>query len=143
MPFVPPAYVVTLPAGRVDGRAILGASPASVERSLGRPLRVERFRVRRDLVYRGLEVITDGRCAWAILVTAPSARVTGLGRPLVVPPRTLELRLRRSGLREGRRYRCDASGCFGTFFAAGGRRRVIYGINGGHRYLGVQIWPNP
>ena len=131
----PPAYVVTLPTGQVDGHAVLGAPIARVEAALGRPLRVERFQTRRDLVYRGLEVITDGRRAWAILVTAPS--------PQVVAPRTLERRLRASGLREGRRYRCDARGCFGTFFGAHGTRRVIYGVKGGRPYLGVQIWPNP
>jgi hypothetical protein len=35
----PPGYVVTLPAGRVDGHAVLGASIARIEARLGRPLR--------------------------------------------------------------------------------------------------------
>jgi len=131
----PPAYVVTLPTGEVDGRPVLGASIARIEAALGRPVRVERFAVRRDLVYRGLEVITDGRRAWAILLTAPS--------PQAVEPRILERRLRTSGLREVRRFRCDARGCFGTFVGAHGTRRVIYGINRGRPYLGVQVWPNP
>jgi len=75
------------------------------------------------------------RRAWAILITPPS--------PQAVAPRVLERRLRASGLREGRHYRCDARGCFGTFFGAHDTRRVIYGINRERPYLGVQIWPNP
>ena len=50
-------------------------------------------------------------------------------------------RLRATGLREGRRYRCDRRGCFGTFLR--GRRRVLYGLLRRRRYLGVQVWPNP
>lgn len=130
---------------------MLGRTVAEVERALGAPSAVETFPNRRDLLYeRRLEVIFHGptadpaaQTAWAILVVDPDATVAGIGRPLAVPPRTLERRLRATGLREERRYRCDARGCFGTFFGAGGTRRVIDGVQRGGRYLAVQVWPNP
>ena len=142
---------VALPSGEVNGTPVLGATVARVEAALGVPSSVETFPNRRDLAYRGrLEVIFHGpaadpagQTAWAVLVVDPDATVPGLGRPLAVSPRTLERRLRATGLREGRRYHCDQRGCFGTFFGAGGTRRVIYGLHGGGRYLGVQVWPNP
>jgi hypothetical protein len=149
---LPLLLAVALPSGRIDGMPVLGRSVPQVVRALGAPTSVERLPNRRDLAYAGrLEVIFSGpdadpsaQTAWAILVLDPSASATRVGRPLSVPPRTLELRLRTTGLRERRRYRCDRRGCFGTFFDAAGTRRVIYGLlRGGRRYLGVQAWPNP
>ena len=148
---LPLPLAVALPAGRVGGLPVLGRSVPALVRALGAPTSVERLPNRRDLTYRGrLEVVFTGpdtdparQKAWAILLLDPKATATGIGRPLAVPPRTLERRLRATGLREGRRYRCDRHGCFGTFFGAGGTRRVIYGLLRGRRYLGVQVWPNP
>jgi hypothetical protein len=142
---------VSLPGGAINGTPVLGRNVTRVEEALGAPSSVETFPNRRDLVYRGrMEAIfhgpaadPGGQIAWAVLVTDPAATAPGLGRLLAVPPRTLERRLRAAGLREERRYRCDARGCFGTFFGAGGRRRIIYGVHDGGRYLGVQVWPNP
>jgi hypothetical protein len=47
------------------------------------------------------------------------------------------------GLHESRPYHCDSRGCFGTFFSTDGRRRMIYGLNRGRPYVGVQRWPQP
>jgi hypothetical protein len=146
---------VTLPEGTLDGVRILGRTVPQVEAALGAPAAVERFPSRRDLVYRRsgelqLEVIFSGpfaepaqETAWAILVADPSAVVAGLGRPLALAPTALERRLRTLPLRESRPYRCDARGCFGTFFSRDGTRRVIYGRQRSGRYLGIQAWPNP
>src|SRR3954454_2546750 len=115
--------------GRIDGRAVLGRSPAQIEALFGRPLAVERFPVRRDLRYRRFEVIFgDGRHASALLVTGVAA------------PAAFRLVLRQTpGLREARRYRCDARGCFGTFFTRNARIRVFYGLSRGRPYAGVQL----
>lgn len=149
------ALVVAVPGGAVDGVATLGRTVPQVERALGAPTSVERYPRRRDLVYGSarrprLEVIFAGpstepsrQRAWAILVADPRAAVVGLGRVLAVAPRTLERRLRATGLHEARPYRCDAKGCFGTFLDASRTRRVIYGVQHGSRFLGVQVWPNP
>jgi hypothetical protein len=145
------ALAISLPGGRVDGKAVLGRSVPQVIRALGAPSSVERLPNRRDLTYGGrLEVVFSGpdadpaaQRAWAILVLDRSARASGVGRPLALAPPALEQRLRATGLREGRRYRCDRRGCFGTFFGARGTRRVIYGLLRGRRYLGAQVWPNP
>ena len=51
--------------------------------------------------------------------------------------------VQQAGLRESRRYHCDARGCFGTFFTPNRRVRVIYGLNRGHPYAGAQVWPQP
>lgn len=146
---------VSLPVGAVDGHAVLGRTVSQVEAALGRPSAVERFADRRDLVYRRagrlqLEVICHGpfaaparERAWAVLVAAPDAVVVGLGRPLALPPSALGRRLRALPLRQERPYRCDARGCFGTFFSRDGTRRVIYGRQRTGRYLGIQVWPNP
>ena len=103
----------------------------AVEASLGRPVSVEHYPVRVDLRYRGLEVIfADGHHASALLATGTA------------PPAGLRRTLRRTpGLRESRPYRCDHRGCFGTFFSNDGRRRVIYGLNRGRPYVGIQRWP--
>ena len=125
------AVHVALASGRVDGRIVLGRTAAQVEAVLGRPLAVERYPVRRDLRFRGIEVIFgDGVHASAYLV------------PASAPP-TERLRLRAAGLVEERRYRCDTRGCFGTFFTRDRTRRVIYGLNRGRPYLGEQVWPQP
>jgi hypothetical protein len=125
------AVHVALASGRVDGRVVLGRTAATVEAVLGRPSGVERYPVRRDLRFRGIEVIFgDGVHASAYVV--PSAA-----------PRAVRLRLRAAGLVEERRYRCDARGCFGTFFTRDRERRVIYGVSGGRPYLGEQVWPQP
>lgn len=146
---------VTLPAGAVDGVPVLGASVPRVEAALGLPDHVEHFARRRDLVYGPrarprLEVIFAGpfddptaETAWAVLVADPAATFTGAGQALAVPPQALERRLRRLPLRETRRYRCDPAGCFGTFLSHDRKRRMIYGLQHGSRYLGVQVWPNP
>jgi hypothetical protein len=147
---------VSLPSGTVDGHPVLGRTVPQVEEALGLPAAVERYPDRRDLVFRRagrlqLEVIFHGpfaaparERAWAILVADPDATVAGLGgRPLVLPPATLERRLRALPLHEERRYRCDRRGCFGTFFSRDGRRRVVYGRQRTGRYLGVQVWPSP
>lgn len=142
---------VSLPGGEVNGTPVFGATVTQVEAVLGVPSSVETFPNRRDLAYEGrLEVIFHGpaadpaaQTAWAVLVVDRDATTPGLGRPLAVSPRTLERRLRATDLREGRRYHCDPRGCFGTFFGAGGTRRIIYGLRAGGRYLGVQVWPNP
>ena len=119
--------------GRVNGHAILGRSVAQVEAVFGAPLSVERYPVRRDLRYRRFEVIFgDGRHASAFLVTGVAAP-PAFRRELQALP----------GVRESRRYHCDARGCFGTFFTPNRRVRVIYGLNRGHPYAGAQVWPQP
>jgi hypothetical protein len=125
------AVHVALATGRVDGSVVLGRSLARVEAVLGRPARVERYPVRVDLRFGGIEVIFgDGAHASAYVV--PSA-----------PPSVVRPRLQAAGLVEERRYRCDARGCFGTFFTRGRRRRVIYGLSRGRPYVGEQVWPEP
>lgn len=125
------AVHVALASGRVDGRVVLGRTAARVEAVLGPPSGVERYPVRRDLRFRGIEVIFgDGVHASAYVV--PSAA-----------PRIVRLQVRAAGLVEERRYRCDARGCFGTFFTHDRTRRVIYGLNRGRPYLGEQVWPQP
>lgn len=125
------ALHVAWSTGRVEGHAVLGRTPAQVEASFGAPASVERYPVRRDFRYRRFEVIfADGRHASALLVTG------------VVAPRTFRGVLQRTpGLHESRRYHCDSRGCFGTFFTGDGRVRVIYGVNRGKPYAGVQVWP--
>jgi hypothetical protein len=127
------AFHLALATGRVDGRRVLGETVSVVTSALGRPASVERYSVRVDLRWRGLEVIfADGRHASALLAT-------GTARPAA-----MHARLRKTkGLRESRRYHCDGRGCFGTFFSTDGRRRVIYGVNDGRPYVGVQTWPQP
>ena len=138
------ALVVSLAGFTLDGHRLLGLAPAAVRAALGRPTRVERYPRRLDLVYGSrFEVVTTGR-AWSVAVFDPTVSEPRLGRPLALPPRELERRIRAAyPLREQRRYRCDAKGCFGTFLAAGGRRRLIYGVSGGRRYLALQSWPLP
>jgi hypothetical protein len=125
------AFQIALASGRVDGHPILGRGISAVEVSLGRPASVEHYPVRVDLRYRGIEVIFgDGRHASALLATD------------VAPPAALRRTLRQTpGLRESRRYRCDRRGCFGTFFSHDRQRRIIYGLNRGRPYLGIQQWP--
>jgi hypothetical protein len=125
------AFHIALASGRVAGHPVLGRSVEAVESVLGRPVSVEHYPRRLDLRYRGLEVIFgDGAHASALLATGTA------------PPATLRRTLRRTpGLRESRSYRCDRLGCFGTFFSSDGRRRVIYGLNRGRPYLGIQRWP--
>lgn len=124
------ALHVAWATGQVEGDAVLGRSAAQIEAVFGAPLSVERYPVRRDLRYRRFEVIFgDGRHASALLVTGVPA------------PHTFRAVLRRTpGLHESRRYRCDARGCFGTFFTGDRRVRVIYGVNRGKPYAGVQVW---
>jgi hypothetical protein len=114
------------------GLALIGRLPAEVTAKLGRPVAIERFPVRRDYRYRRLEVIFgDGRRVSAFLA-APTA-----------PPVSVRATLAGvSTLHEARRYHCDAKGCFGTFFSGDGHRRVIYGLNRGRPYVGVQLWPS-
>lgn len=95
------------------------------------------------MIFQGAFAAPARERAWAILVADPDADVAGLGRPLALPPAALERRLRTLPLREERPYRCDARGCFGTFFSRDGTRRVIYGRQRSGRYVGVQVWPNP
>lgn len=125
------AFHIALASGRVDGHPILGRSINAVEVSLGRPTSVEHYPVRVDLRYRGLEVIFgDGLHASALLTTKAA------------PPAALRRTLRQTpGLRESRPYHCDRRGCFGTFFSKGRQRRIIYGLNRGRPYLGIQQWP--
>src|SRR5665213_1934150 len=142
---------VSVPGGEINGVPVLGATVTQVEAALGAPSSVETFPDRRDLAYKGrIEVIfhgpaadQGGQTAWAVLVVDPRVTAPGLGRPLAVPTRSREQRLLATGLRRERRYHCDPRGCFGTFFGAGGTRRIIYGLHNGGRYLGVQMWPNP
>lgn len=125
------AVHVALASGRVDGRLLLGREATQVQAVLGRPLAVERYPVRRDLRYRGIEVIFgDGEHASAYVVPSES-------------PAQVRAELRATTLVEARRYRCDARGCFGTFFTRDHRRRVIYGLNRGAPYVGEQVWPQP
>lgn len=125
------AVHVSLASGRVDGAVMLGRSAAQVEAVLGRPLAVERYPVRRDLRFRGIEVILgDGVHASAYVVPADA-------------PARVRAQLRAAGLVEERRYRCDPRGCFGTFFTRDRTRRVIYGLNRGRPYVGEQVWPQP
>jgi hypothetical protein len=125
------AFQIALASGRVAGHPVLGRSIETVEAALGGPVSVEHYPVRVDLRYRGLEVIfADGVHASALLVTGTA------------PPAAMRRRLRRTpGLRESRSYHCDQRGCFGTFFSNDGQRRVIYGLNRGHPYVGIQTWP--
>jgi hypothetical protein len=125
------AVHVALASGRVDGRVVPGRSAAQVEAVLGRPVAVERYPVRRDLRFRGIEVIfADSVHASAYVVPAG-------------PPAATRRQLRAAGLVEERRYRCDARGCFGTFFTRDRSRRAIYGLSRGRPYLGEQVWPQP
>jgi hypothetical protein len=127
------AFHIAFASGRVNGHAVLGRSIKAVEASFGRPRSVERYPIRVDIRYQGLEVIfADGRHASALLVT-------GTARPAVMR-RELQ---HTTGLREARAYHCDRRGCFGTFFSTDGHRRVIYGLNRGRAYVGVQRWPQP
>jgi hypothetical protein len=128
------ALQIALASGRVDGQIVLGRSIARVERLLGPPSRVERFPVRRDLRYAGIEVIFgDGRHVSSLLVDDPR---------IALPPGAMQQRLRgTAGLRESRPYHCDAKGCFGTFFTTDRARRVIYGVTRGRPYVGIQSWP--
>lgn len=125
------AFQIALASGRVAGHPVLGRSVDAVEASLGRPPSVEHYPVRVDLRYRGLEVIfADGLHASALLATGTA------------PPAAMRRTLRRTpGLRESRSYHCDQRGCFGTFFSSDGQRRVIYGLNRGRPYVGIQTWP--
>jgi hypothetical protein len=125
------AFQIALASGRVDGHPVLGRSIESVESSLGRPASVERYPVRVDVRYPGLEVIfADGHHASALLASGTA------------PPAAMRRTLRdTTGLRESRPYHCDRRGCFGTFFSKDRRRRVIYGLNRGRPYLGIQQWP--
>ena len=127
------AFHLALVSGRINGRTVLGRSVKEVEASFGRPRSVDRYPVRVDLRYRGLEVIFgDGTHASALLLTG-TARPAVMQRMLRATP----------GLHESRRYHCDTHGCFGTFFSKDRRRRVIYGINRDRPYVGVQRWPQP
>jgi hypothetical protein len=149
------APTISLPGGAVDGQPLLGRTVPEVTAELGAASSVERYPHRRDLVYGParrprLEVIFHGpaanpsdQVAWAILAADPGTVVRGLGRVLAAPPVSLERTLETTGLREERRYRCDTRGCFGSFFSRDETRRVIYGLQHGARYLGVQVWPNP
>lgn len=110
------------------GLALIGRTPAEVTARLGRPASVERYPVRRDFRYRRFEVIFgDGRHASAFLATPTD-------RPAAVRATLASW----ATLRETRRYRCDARGCFGVFVLSDRKRRVIYGLNRGKPYLGVQ-----
>ncbi len=110
------------------GLALLGRTPAEVRARLGPPVSVERYPVRRDVRYRRFEVIFgDGRHVSAFLAT-PTDRPAAVRATLVGVP----------ALRETRRYRCDGKGCFGLFVLSDGKGRVIYGLNRGKPYLGVQ-----
>lgn len=110
------------------GLALLGLTPAAVAARLGRPVSVERYPVRRDFRYRRFEVIFgDGRHASAFLATPTD-------RPAAVRATLAGV----STLHETRRYHCDAKGCFGLFALSDNKRRVIYGLNRGKPYLGVQ-----
>jgi len=125
------ALHVAWATGRVEGHAVLGRSPAQIEESFGAPVSVERYPVRRDFRYRRFEVIFgDGLHASALLVTGVAA-----------PAAFRAVLSRTPGLHESRRYRCDARGCFGTFFTGDRRVRVIYGLNRDRPYAGVQAWP--
>jgi hypothetical protein len=127
------AFHIAFATGRINGHAVLGRSIEAVETSFGKPASVERYPVRVDIRYHGLEVIfADGRHASAILVT-------GTARPAAMRRTLGDTR----GLRESRPYHCDSRGCFGTFFSKDGRRRVIYGMNRGRPYVGIQRWPQP
>jgi hypothetical protein len=149
------ALHVTLPKGEVNGMPLLGQTAPAVLAGLGTPTSVERYPARRDLVYgpaphprlevifAGLSAHPDEQRAWAIFVAEPSATVRGVGRPLARPPADVAPLLVAIGLRSGRPYHCDARGCFGTFFGDGGTRRIVYGVQHGYRYFGVQVWPNP
>jgi hypothetical protein len=126
------AASVAIASARVDGATILGRSQAQVVSVLGSPVGRETYPVRRDLRFAGIEVIfADGVHASAYVV------------PEAASPADLRRRIARAGLREERRYRCDARGCFGTFFTRGDTRRVIYGLEHGKAYLGEQVWPQP
>ena len=110
------------------GLALIGQTPAQVTARLGRPASIERYTVRRDFRYRRYETIFgDGKHVSAFLAT-PTARPTAVRATLA----------RLARLRETRRYRCDAKGCFGVFVLRGNKRRVLYGLNRGKPYIGVQ-----
>ena len=115
------------------GLALIGRSPAEVTARLGRPVSIERYPVRYDYRYRRLEVIFgDGNRATAFLAT-PSARPAAVRATLAGV----------ATLREERRYHCDPKGCFGTFFTRDGHRRVIYGLERGRPFIGVNSYPAP
>jgi hypothetical protein len=134
-----------LAAGTVAGHPILGRPVAAVRAALGLPDYVERYPRRIDLGYGPkaaprVEVIFDGT-AWALVFFDPGDVDARLGPLLTVPPRTLQARLALAyaGVyRLTRSYRCDAKGCFGLFASADGRRRVIFGLDRGRRYIGLQ-----
>jgi hypothetical protein len=134
-----------LAAGSVAGRPVYGQTVAAVRAELGPPDYVERYPRRIDLGYGSktaprVEVIFDGT-AWALVFYDPGDVETRLGAALTVPPQTLQRELARAyagRFRLTRSYRCDPKGCFGLFLSADGKRRVIFGISGGRRYIGLQ-----
>jgi hypothetical protein len=140
---------VDLGSGRVDGNRLLGRAVPFVVAHLGPPSSVERYPRRTDLVYGSkrdlrVEVVFAGPSAAALLFEDPRMVDVRIGTPLALAPDALQQRLLEryaDVLTRGRPYRCDALGCFGTFFARSGKLRVIYGVSRGRRYVGVSLWP--
>ena len=139
-----------LAAGTVDGHPVLGLSVAAIRSTLGPPDYVERYVRRVDLGYGRrsrprVEVIFNGT-AWALDFEDPSDVEARLGRLLERTPRALQALIARryAGVfRLVRSYRCDPKGCFGLFFNRDGRRRVIFGVSRGRRYVGLQLTHPP
>jgi hypothetical protein len=135
-----------LAAGTVSGVPVLGTTVAEVRAALGPPEYVEHCPRRIDLGYGParspkVEVILNGT-AWAIEFGAADDTETRLGRVLALAPRALEGRIAAiyaKDVRLVRSYRCDRKGCFGLFDSRDGERRIIFGISGGRRYVGVQL----
>ena len=135
-----------LATGAVAGQRILGRPPAAVRAALGPPDYVERYPRRIDLGYGPkaaprVEVIFDGT-AWALAFFDRGDVESRLGALLAVPPRTLQARLALAYARLyrlTRPFRCDPKGCFGVFTARDGHRRVIFGLDRGRRYIGLQL----
>jgi hypothetical protein len=142
--------LIDLLTGTVDGRPVLGNTAAVVRRNLGAPDYTERYAIRVDLGYGArarprLEVIVTGT-AWALELEDPADREAKLGRLLELTPRRLQARIARvypGVFRLVRSYRCDRKGCFGLFFNRDGSRRLIFGISGGRRYVGLQLTHPP
>jgi hypothetical protein len=135
-----------LAAGTVSGVPVLGRTVAQVRSALGPPDYVERYPRRVDLGYGPsrspkVEVILDGT-AWAVEFGAMDDTEARAGRVLSLTPRALQARIEAvypKAFRLVRGYRCDAKGCFGLFYSRDGRRRIIFGISGSRRYVGLQL----
>ena len=135
-----------LAAGSVSGMPVLGRTAAQVRAAYGPPDYVEHYPRRLDLGYGPrrspeVELILNGT-VWAVEFRALGDAEARAGRVLMLTPRALQARIATiyaNAFRLVRSYRCDEKGCFGLFYSRSGERRIIFGISGAHRYVGLQL----